>query len=159
MFLLDIRYDLILLQNQLPIFLRRTIYGLAFSSNPKFPSFFDLTYHFFSHYYNHNIPIEDILSPNNREYVDYRSMLEGPKHFLDLVRTFQLPPHLFQMQNNNEESPRCKWIHKKVKSLMDLIRSSPQRYSSRKPGENKPELNLKAGNVQGEYLYSAVLLL
>ncbi|KAK6229079.1 hypothetical protein SCA6_018030 [Theobroma cacao] len=159
MFLLDLRHDLILVQNQLPFFLLRNIYGLAFSSNPKFPSFIDLTYHFFSHYYNQNISIEDILSPNNREYVDYRSMLEGPKHFLDLVRTFQLPPHLFQMQNNNEESLRCKWIHRKVKSLMDLIRSSLQRYSSRKPGENKPELNLEEGNVQGEYLYSAILLL
>ncbi|OMO56594.1 hypothetical protein COLO4_35595 [Corchorus olitorius] len=155
----DIKQDLILLQNQLPLFLLRDMYELAFitGNNPDFPSFLHVTCHFFSHYYNQNISIKDMLSTNN----DYRSKLEEAKHFTDLVRTFQ---HPYSNQNhcnciNEEYSCISKWIipipNRIHQYFMHLI------IKSKKPVEdniNDDQSLLEDGKVQGEYLYSAVLL-
>ncbi|XVF18199.1 hypothetical protein REPUB_Repub11eG0001100 [Reevesia pubescens] len=123
----DIQRDLILLENQLPFFFLSQVYDLAFAGNPNFPSFLHLTCQFFSFYYNQNISIQDILSPNSL-HGEYRSKLEGAKHFTDLLRTFQLP-HSFKTLGNDEEG-QFRW---------------------------KSEAKHLEGE-QGEYLYSAVLL-
>ncbi|XP_022718101.1 uncharacterized protein LOC111276620 [Durio zibethinus] len=86
----DIRRDLFLAHNQLPFFILKDMYELAFGGNPDFPSFIHLTCHFFSPYYNQNKPIEDIMLPNHCHY-EYRAKLEGAKHFTDLLRTLQMP--------------------------------------------------------------------
>ena len=44
----DIRRDLFLAHNQLPFFILKDIYELAFGGNPAYPSFLHLTCHFFS---------------------------------------------------------------------------------------------------------------
>ncbi|XVE63299.1 hypothetical protein DITRI_Ditri07aG0008800 [Diplodiscus trichospermus] len=144
-----IKQELMLLQNQLPFFLLRDIYELAFSDNPDcpdFPPFLHLNCHFFSHYYNQNIPIQDVLSINN----PHRSKLEEAKHFTDLVRTLQ-QPYSFKKHSINEESQCWNWIIRAKQYFMDLI--------SQKPKEKEPEEILEEGKMQGDYLYSAVSLL
>ncbi|XVF29974.1 hypothetical protein REPUB_Repub16aG0017400 [Reevesia pubescens] len=151
----DIQRDLILLENQLPFFVLSQVYDLAFAGNPNFPSFLHLTCQFFSFYYNQNISIQDILSPNS-VHGEYRSKLEGAKHFTDLVRTFQLP-HSFKTLGNDEEGLICwKWIQSEAKHLVELIRSALQLWSQ-KAREKEAEERAEEGE-QGEYLYSAVLL-
>ncbi|KAK5813965.1 hypothetical protein PVK06_029416 [Gossypium arboreum] len=87
----DLKRDLMLLENQLPFFLLKKMYKRALKCNPHYPSFLHLTCHFFSHYYNQSISIDEVLSPNNPHSSEYRSNLEDPKHFTDLIRTFQQP--------------------------------------------------------------------
>ncbi|XP_040956021.1 uncharacterized protein [Gossypium hirsutum] len=84
----DLKRDLMLLENQLPFFLLKKMYKRALKCNPHYPSFLHLTCHFFSHYYNQSISIDEVLSPNNPRSSEYRSNLEDPKHFTDLIRTF-----------------------------------------------------------------------
>ena len=81
------RRDLFLAQNQLPFFILKDLYELAFGGNSD-PSFLDLTCHFFSPYYNQNKSIEDLMKPNHSTD-EYRAKLEGAKHFTDLLRTLQ----------------------------------------------------------------------
>ncbi|XVE63296.1 hypothetical protein DITRI_Ditri07aG0008500 [Diplodiscus trichospermus] len=147
-----LKQELMLLQNQLPFFLLRDIYQLAFSDNPDypdFPPFLHLTCHFFSHYYNQKIPLQDVLSKKN-PHPEYRSKLEETKHFTDLVRTFQ-QPYSFKKHSINEESQRWKSIIRAKQYFMDLI--------SQKPKEKELEEILEEGKMQGDYLYSAILLL
>ena len=82
------RRDLFLAQNQLPFFILKDIYELAFGGNPAYPSFLHLTCHFCSPYYNQNKSIEDLMKPNHSTD-EYRAKLEGAKHFTDLLRTLQ----------------------------------------------------------------------
>ncbi|XVF18359.1 hypothetical protein REPUB_Repub11eG0014700 [Reevesia pubescens] len=105
------RRDLFLAQNQLPFFILKDIYELAFGGNPDYPSFLHLTCHFFSPYYNQNISIADIISPNN-SHGEYRAKLEGAKHFTDLLRTFQ-SPYSFQKDSSRGKSFCSNWIKKK----------------------------------------------
>ncbi|MBA0728932.1 hypothetical protein Golax_000035 [Gossypium laxum] len=152
----DLKRDLMLLEQQLPFFLLRDMYELAFAGYPNYPSFLHLTCHFFSHYYNQSISIDDVLSPNNPHTFEYRSKLKDAKHFTDLIRTFQ-QPYPFQkhqhcsINNEDHQSHYGKWILRGGKHFMHLI-------SSQKP---EPEGILEEGKLQqqqGEYLYSAVLL-
>ncbi|KAK5813964.1 hypothetical protein PVK06_029415 [Gossypium arboreum] len=152
----DLKRDLMLLQQQLPFFLLRDMYELAFAGYPNYPSFLHITCHFFSHYYNQSISIDDVLSPNNPHTFEYRSKLKDAKHFTDLIRTFQ-QPYPFQKHqhcsiNNEDHQSHCgKWILRGKKHFMHLI-------SSQKP---EPEGILEEGKLQqqqDEYLYSAVLL-
>ncbi|XP_021287948.1 UPF0481 protein At3g47200-like [Herrania umbratica] len=106
----NIRRDLFLAENQLPFFILKGLYELAFAGNPVFPSFLDLTCHFFRPYYNQHTSIQ---APNG---CHGRAKLKDAKHFTDLLRTLQLP------------------------------------------SSKRPEESLEGGEVQGEYLYSAVLL-
>jgi hypothetical protein len=79
----QLRDDLLLLENQLPFSIIRTLYDLAFppssspsSSSSKYPSFMKLTFEIFDDYNSQNIP----LDPNLKIM-----------HFVDLIRTFFLP--------------------------------------------------------------------
>ncbi|XVE52809.1 hypothetical protein DITRI_Ditri02bG0154000 [Diplodiscus trichospermus] len=150
----DIRRDLFLAHNQLPFFILKGIYELAFGGNPVYPSFVHLACHFFSPYYNQNISIQDIMPPNHC-HDEYRAKLEGAKHFTDLLRTLQIP-YSFQKDCREEKSLCSKrWIQcikTKVGRLFDLIRSTLL------PSSKRVEEILKKGNVQGKYLYRAVLL-
>ncbi|XVF18348.1 hypothetical protein REPUB_Repub11eG0014000 [Reevesia pubescens] len=141
------RRDLFLAHNQLPFFILKDIYKRAFNGNPDYPSFLHLTCHFFNLYYNQNISIGDIISPNNR-HGEYRAKLKGAKHFTDLLRTLQLP-YSFPKDSSKGKSFCSKWIKNKVVYFIDLIRSSLLPSSSKKPEESLES---------GEYLYSAVLL-
>ncbi|WRX29644.1 Protein of unknown function DUF247, partial [Theobroma cacao] len=150
-----IRQDLFLAHNQLPFFILKALYELAFAGNPDHPSFLHLTCHFFGPYYNQNISIQDIISPSDC-HDRYRAKLGGAKHFTDLLRILQLPCS-FQTDCGKEKSlccklPQIKWIKTKVMYFLDLTSSSLL------PSSKKPEQSLEAGKVQGEYLYSAVLL-
>jgi len=71
--------DLLLLENQLPFFIIRTLYNLAFSSRPNYPSFMELSFFFFRDYNTQN------MHPNPNLKI---------MHFVDLVRTFFLPDDL-----------------------------------------------------------------
>ncbi|MBA0764345.1 hypothetical protein Gotri_013701 [Gossypium trilobum] len=138
----DLKRDLMLLENQLPFFLLKKMYKRALKCNPHYPSFLHLTCHFFSHYYNQSISIDEVLSPNNPRSSEYRSNLEDPKHFTDLIRTFQQPYYTIQKQQ------QCgKWnILRGNTHFMNLI-------SFQKLEEGKVQQQ-----QQGAYLYSAVLL-
>ncbi|TYH07975.1 hypothetical protein ES288_A08G278200v1, partial [Gossypium darwinii] len=134
----------------------KDMYELAFAGYPNYPSFLHITCHFFSHYYNQSISIDDVLSPNNPHTFEYRSKLKDAKHFTDLIRTFQ-QPYPFQKHqhcsiNNEDHQSHCgKWTLRGKKHFMHLI-------SSQKP---EPEGILEEGKLQqqqDEYLYSAVLL-
>eukprot|EP00257_Ricinus_communis_P025063 XP_025012477.1 UPF0481 protein At3g47200 isoform X2 [Ricinus communis] len=71
----DIKNDLILLENQLPLFVIKDLYELAFSSfQNKCPSFLELAFHFFKSFNNQG-----------------KSPQEGAKHFTDMLRSFLLP--------------------------------------------------------------------
>ncbi|KAK6270407.1 hypothetical protein POUND7_007512 [Theobroma cacao] len=151
----NIRRDLFLAHNQLPFFILKALYELAFAGNPDHPSFLHLTCHFFGPYYNQHTSIQDIISPSDC-HDRYRAKLEGSKHFTDLLRTLQLP-YSFQKDCDKEKAlccklPRIKWIKTKVMYFLDLISSSLL------PSSRKPEQSLEAGQVKGKYLYSAVLL-
>ncbi|XVE63300.1 hypothetical protein DITRI_Ditri07aG0008900 [Diplodiscus trichospermus] len=158
----EIRQDLMLLENQLPFFLLRNMYQLAFSGNPDYPDlppFLNLTCHFFSHYYNQDKTIKDVLSENN-PHPEYRSKLVKAKHFTDLVRTFQQPPCL--KHSKNEESQRWKWIITVKQYFTGLISrkfkgNEPEKLLEEGKG-NEHEKMLEEEEMQGEYLYSAVLL-
>ncbi|OMO49825.1 hypothetical protein COLO4_38352 [Corchorus olitorius] len=78
----DIRRDLFLAHNQLPFFILEDLYELAFGHNAQ-PSFLRLACNFFSPYYNQNESIQHIESQSSRA--------KGSKHFVDLLRTLQLP--------------------------------------------------------------------
>ncbi|XVF79534.1 hypothetical protein PTKIN_Ptkin14bG0230700 [Pterospermum kingtungense] len=141
----DIRRDLFLAHNQLPFFILKAIYDLAFGGNPACPSFLRLTCHFFSPYYNQNVSISDIMLANHCNYDEYRAKLEGAKHFTDLLRTLQIPYS----------------VHKdcsKEKTLCSKFKVLHIRRSRLQPSSKKPEKSLQAGKSQGDYLYSAVLL-
>ncbi|OMP06683.1 hypothetical protein COLO4_07978 [Corchorus olitorius] len=134
----DIRRDLFLAHNQLPFFILKDLYELAFSGNPEYPSFLRLTCNFFSPYYNQNESIQHI------ELLDNRAKLEGSKHFTDLLRTLQLP---FLKENCGKgKRRRCQpqFVGRiKARVMSSLLPSSKKQEES---------------EVRGEYLYSAVLL-
>jgi hypothetical protein len=71
--------DLLLLENQLPFFIIRTLYNFAFSSRPDYPSFIQLTFDFFRPYNTQH------MRPNP----NFKIM-----HFVDLIRTCFLPNNL-----------------------------------------------------------------
>ncbi|XP_039047472.1 UPF0481 protein At3g47200-like [Hibiscus syriacus] len=140
----DIRRDLFLAHNQLPLFVLKQIYDLAFGNNPDHhPSFIHLSCNFFYQYFNQNISIHDLFQPN-QPHVDFIAKLEGAKHFTDLLRTLQLQ-HSFQNPGSNSKSFSCKPMFK-CSSLFP---------SGQKTEENS---DLESGRVQGKYLYSATLL-
>ncbi|KAE8661276.1 Detected protein of unknown function [Hibiscus syriacus] len=107
----DIRRDLFLAHNQLPLFVLKQIYDLAFGNNPDHhPSFIHLSCNFFYQYFNQNISIHDLFQPN-QPHVDFIAKLEGAKHFTDLLRTLQLQ-HSFQNPGSNSKSFSCKPMFK-----------------------------------------------
>jgi hypothetical protein len=69
--------DMLLLENQLPFFVLEELYNFAFASSSNYPSFTQLTFEFFA-FYN---PQKMSPHPNLRIM-----------HFVDLIRTFFLPP-------------------------------------------------------------------
>jgi hypothetical protein len=74
--------DMLLLENQLPFFIIKKIYDLAFSSrSDSYPSFNQLTFIFFEKYNSKNM----LLNPDP----NFKIM-----HFVDLIRTFFLPDRL-----------------------------------------------------------------
>ena len=71
--------DLVLLENQLPFFVLKILFTLAFPSpSKKFLSLIQLTFLYF-----------DCFNVQNITSIDVKIEVE---HFTDLVRTFQLPP-------------------------------------------------------------------
>ncbi|KAJ8751741.1 hypothetical protein K2173_025918 [Erythroxylum novogranatense] len=71
----DIEKDLILLENQLPLFVLKDLFELAFASSLNdWPPFLELTYHFFKSY----------------NYQD-RPPQVNAQHFTDMIRNFFLP--------------------------------------------------------------------
>ncbi|OMP06679.1 hypothetical protein COLO4_07979 [Corchorus olitorius] len=129
-----IRKDLFLDCNQLPWFILKEIYELAFSGDPNYPSFLRLTSHFFSPYHNHKIASID-PSANH---------LEGSKHFTDLLRTLQLP---FPKENSRKED-KFQLIKAKIMSLYRKPDDLPSAKSKKQ----------EEFQVRIEYLYSAVVL-
>ncbi|GMG99633.1 hypothetical protein Nepgr_001473 [Nepenthes gracilis] len=102
----EIYRDLQLLENQLPIFILETLYSFAFDV----PSFSSITCKFF-----------------NVKEVDIRDF----KHFVDLLRTFQLPSSLRSSPNNRIAfcsivsatylfSAGVKFVPREGKSLLDI---------------------------------------
>jgi len=69
--------DMLLLENQLPFFVIEKLYNFAFASCSRYPSFTQLTFEFFAFYNSQK------MSP----HPNLRIM-----HFVDLIRTFFLPP-------------------------------------------------------------------
>jgi hypothetical protein len=68
--------DFMLLENQLPFFIIKKLFDLAFASHTNLPSFIELTFHYFKCYNRQGLvsdPDPNIL------------------HFVDLLRTFYLP--------------------------------------------------------------------
>ncbi|KAM4126204.1 hypothetical protein ACB094_01G370400 [Castanea mollissima] len=74
-----IRFDLILLENQLPFFILEKLFDYAFASHPSYSSSLIqvMTFYFFDYY--------------NTQHISYSTHLKM-KHFLDLLRIFWLPP-------------------------------------------------------------------
>ncbi|KAL3017544.1 hypothetical protein AAZX31_06G284400 [Glycine max] len=72
----SMRYDLLLLENQVPFFVLERLFNLSFSSQrDDFPSFLEFTFDFFEKFNRSNLNFKDI----NRI-----------RHFTDLIRTFHL---------------------------------------------------------------------
>ncbi|KAM3714919.1 hypothetical protein ACJW31_01G369600 [Castanea mollissima] len=74
-----IRFDLILLENQLPFFILEKLFDYAFASHPSYSKYLIqvMTFYYFDYY--------------NTQHISYSPHLKM-KHFLDLLRTFWLPP-------------------------------------------------------------------
>ncbi|KAM3762786.1 hypothetical protein ACB098_01G371900 [Castanea mollissima] len=74
-----IQFDLILLENQLPFFILEKLFDYAFASHPSYSKSLIqvMTFHYFDYY--------------NTQRISYSPHLKM-KHFLDLLRTFWLPP-------------------------------------------------------------------
>ncbi|KAK7814390.1 upf0481 protein [Quercus suber] len=74
-----IRFDLILLENQLPFFILEKLFHHAFASHPSYSRSLIqvMTFNYFDYY--------------NTQGISYSPHLKM-KHFLDLLRTFWLPP-------------------------------------------------------------------
>ena len=74
-----IRFDLILLENQLPFFILEKLFDHAFASHPSYSRSLIqvMTFYYFDYY--------------NTQHICYSPHLKM-KHFLDLLRTFWLPP-------------------------------------------------------------------
>ncbi|KAM4126203.1 hypothetical protein ACB094_01G370300 [Castanea mollissima] len=74
-----IRFDLILLENQLPFFILEKLFDYAFASHPSYSKYLIqvMTFYYFDYY--------------NTQRISYSPHLKM-KHFLDLLRTFWLPP-------------------------------------------------------------------
>ena len=70
--------DMLLLENQLPFFAIEKLYNCAFASRSNYPSFTLLTFKYFAYYNTQK------MSPNDP---NLKIM-----HFVDLLRTFFLPP-------------------------------------------------------------------
>ena len=71
-----VKHELLLLENQLPFFVIKELYHLAFPSLSNFLSLIQLTFDFFKNLNIHNKAPEGEI-----------------KHFTDLLRFFALPPH------------------------------------------------------------------
>ncbi|KAM3714918.1 hypothetical protein ACJW31_01G369500 [Castanea mollissima] len=84
-----IRFDLILLENQLPFFILDKLFHLAFSSHEVYGKslIIDMTFDYFQFYNTQNIAPSPHLEM---------------KHFLDLLRTFWLPPSKSLPERTND---------------------------------------------------------
>ncbi|KAJ9190394.1 hypothetical protein P3X46_001604 [Hevea brasiliensis] len=134
----DIKQDLILLENQLPFFLLKELYDLAFDPRPTdLPSFLDLTLHYFCKYNKQEKPLPET---------------EDVKHFTNLLRYFQLP-----CSSKCTPSKSCfsdcykhsKTLPRKVMHSVNQLRAFLELPTHQKPGD-------KNGRI--EHLYSAVEL-
>jgi hypothetical protein len=76
-FLKQLLEDMLLLENQFPFFVIEELYNFAFASCPDYPSFTQLTFEFFAYYNSQK------MSPHPNLKI---------MHFIDLLRTFFLPP-------------------------------------------------------------------
>jgi hypothetical protein len=85
----DAYYDMWLLENQLPFFVIEELYNHAFSSYSDYPSFRQLAFMFFGGYNTQKMSPRD---PNLKIL-----------HFIDLLRTFFLPPSQRLQQINQGE--------------------------------------------------------
>ncbi|XP_075652309.1 UPF0481 protein At3g47200-like isoform X1 [Castanea sativa] len=85
-----IRFDLILLENQLPFFILEKLFDLAFASHKDYKKSLltVMAFNYFHFYNTQNIP--------------YRPQLKI-KHFLDLLRTFWLPHERLLKRENHDE--------------------------------------------------------
>ncbi|KAK7350422.1 hypothetical protein VNO77_09049 [Canavalia gladiata] len=79
----SIQRDLLLLENQLPIFVLEELYKSVLKV--KSPSFLELAFNYFEDYYPHKF-----TSDQNKEMVINKNF-KSCKHFTDLVRFFYLP--------------------------------------------------------------------
>ncbi|KAG2689953.1 hypothetical protein I3843_09G162400 [Carya illinoinensis] len=70
--------DFLLLENQLPFFIMEKLYELVSVTNTIYPPFIDVTFHYFGFFNTQNIS-----SDSNQLQI---------KHFVDLLRSFYLPP-------------------------------------------------------------------
>ncbi|KAK7395166.1 hypothetical protein VNO78_15712 [Psophocarpus tetragonolobus] len=71
-----IRYDLLLLENQIPFFVLKSLFNLSFNcDNNDIPSFIELSFEYFSYFNGSNMICDNISSI---------------RHFTDLIRTFHL---------------------------------------------------------------------
>ncbi|XP_062176395.1 UPF0481 protein At3g47200-like isoform X1 [Alnus glutinosa] len=85
--IVNIRKDMWLLENQLPFFVIKEIFDLAFASYSDYPSFAQLTFGFFSVYNT-----QEMSPDSNLEII----------HFLDLLRTFFSPQSCTLPQRGND---------------------------------------------------------
>ncbi|KAK2641269.1 hypothetical protein Ddye_023032 [Dipteronia dyeriana] len=96
--IIDIRYDIWFLENQLPLFILRDLFELA---NPTSISLSKLTSEFFSYLY------EPLLLDNNL----LEKHFSEAKHFLDLLRLCLLPPRpKLDIKNESMFSPMAPTI-------------------------------------------------
>jgi hypothetical protein len=80
-------HDIWLLENQLPFFVIETLYDHAFPSTSNYPSFTELTFEIFENY-------------NTQKMYPYPNL--EIMHFVDLLRTFFLPPsHILPERSND----------------------------------------------------------
>jgi hypothetical protein len=83
-----LKHDMSLLENQLPFFVIKELYNLAFASHSNYPSFTQLAFRYFKRYNTQN------MSPDLNFEI---------KHFVDLLRTLFLPQQHSLPQRNRGE--------------------------------------------------------
>ncbi|CAK8568647.1 unnamed protein product [Lathyrus sativus] len=72
----NIKFDLLLLENQLPFFVVEKIFNISFSANTNIPSFLELTFFYFKRF--------------NKSKLDSDNSDITIRHFTDLIRIFHL---------------------------------------------------------------------
>ncbi|XP_023890200.1 UPF0481 protein At3g47200 [Quercus suber] len=82
-----VRLDLLLLENQLPFFVIKKLYDLAFPSLSDYGGLLKLSFYYFGYF--------------NMQFIQATPNVKI-EHFTDLIRTFQLPPLEKQARRNSE---------------------------------------------------------
>ncbi|KAF5458885.1 hypothetical protein F2P56_022880 [Juglans regia] len=83
--------DFLLLENQLPFFIIEKLYDFVLAINTIYPSFIEVTFSYFSFF-------------NTQDHRSSGSEFPKIKHFVDLLRTFYLPPPGRDLSERKDES-------------------------------------------------------